>query len=70
MTKIVDPNFEMELAAMVDRYGLSAVLNELANICNGKADHIATNWQDAPSAKFWERDARVIAAAEAKVTKE
>ncbi len=69
MAKFADPNFEMELEALVDRHGLSAVLNELANICAAKAEHIATNWQDASLAKAWDKDSRTVAAAEAKVTK-
>ena len=67
--KIADPNFEMELEAMVDRHGVSAILNELANICAAKSEHIATNWQDASLAKLWDKDSRTLARAEERITK-
>ena len=41
------------LEALIDRHGLPAVLNAIAQICSDKAEHIAVNWQDATTAKVW-----------------
>jgi len=41
------------LEAQVDTCGLSSVLMALSEICGEKAEHIATNWQDAKTAKVW-----------------
>jgi hypothetical protein len=48
------------LETMIDRHGLPVVLIWLAEICNDKAEHITTNWQDTTTAKTWERNARVL----------
>ena len=53
----LDRHAEDTLEAMVDRFGLQAVINSLACICSGKADHIAHNWQDQRSARHWEKAA-------------
>ena len=42
-----------DLEMLVDRCGLSSVLMALSEICGSKAEHIATNWQDASLAKDW-----------------
>ena len=49
------------LEALIDAHGLSLVMAELAEICHGKAEHLATNWQDTRTAKLWSRDAERIA---------
>ena len=41
------------LEALIDRYGLSAGLSAIAEICDLKAEHIAVNWQDCHLAKSW-----------------
>ena len=51
------------LESLVDLHGLQAVLAELETICDQKAEHIATNWQDYALAKSWCRTARRIGAA-------
>ena len=66
---MIDPNFEMELEAMVDRHGLSAILNQLANICGEKADHIRSSYDDKALAKCWDRDGKLLAKVEGRVTK-
>jgi hypothetical protein len=53
----LDRQAEDALEAMIDKHGLQNVLNGLACICSGKADHIEHNWQDKRSAKHWERAA-------------
>lgn len=45
------------LEAMIDKIGLNAVVETLAEVCSAKADHIRTNWQDEPLAKGWDRRA-------------
>ena len=35
----------LELEGMVDRVGIRNVLYALAKICDGKAEHVASMWQ-------------------------
>jgi hypothetical protein len=48
---------EAILEGFIDTFGLQNVLNGLACICSGKADHIESNWQDHGLAKRWEKAA-------------
>ena len=41
------------LEALIDKYGLLAVMESLADICDSKAEHVAVNWQDCGLAKAW-----------------
>lgn len=41
------------LEALVDKYSIETVIEALSQICSAKAEHIATNWQDAHLAKRW-----------------
>lgn len=43
------------LEGMVDRWTLTAVLEELAAVCGDKAEHLRANWQDKESARVWDR---------------
>jgi hypothetical protein len=43
-----------DLEAMVDKHGLAYVTELLSEICDAKADHLASNWQDEVAAKEWE----------------
>jgi hypothetical protein len=45
----------LELEAMVDRVGIRNVLYALAKICDGKAEHVASMWQDVATAQVWNR---------------
>lgn len=56
-----------QLEAMIDRSSLKDVLEMLAEICGEKAEHIRSNWQDEPMARFWEADARKVARVAEKV---
>ncbi len=49
-----------DLERMIDRQGLAAVCDMLAQICHEKADHIASNWQDRALAREWTVCARAI----------
>lgn len=42
-----------DLEAMIDLYGLNAVLQSIREICYAKANHIAVEWQDVGLAKAW-----------------
>jgi hypothetical protein len=55
------------LEALIDTHGLAAIVNSIADICHGKADHLRTNWQDAVAAKSWERDATKLGKVETKL---
>jgi hypothetical protein len=48
------------LEQSVDAFGLRNVLAELQGVCNLKAEHLRSNWQDGPSAKEWEYVARTL----------
>jgi hypothetical protein len=56
MSKITDDDFA-DLEQLIDKIGLSEVLQLLADVCYAKADHIETNWQDYRLAKLWEKAA-------------
>lgn len=47
-----------QLEAFVDGHGLTTVCEMLAEICEDKAEHLRVNWQDEPTARMWERDAK------------
>jgi hypothetical protein len=42
---------------VIDRLGLNDTIQGIAEICRGKAEHLRTNWQDATSARLWDRAA-------------
>jgi hypothetical protein len=42
-----------DLEALIDSRGIDQVLMAVSEICGHKAEHIATNWQDASLAKRW-----------------
>ena len=46
-----------EIETHVNRLGLIRFLDELATICDEKADHLRTNRQDKASAKRYDRAA-------------
>ena len=51
--RVLNEQEKLELETLVDRCGLSFVLMELSEICGGKSQHLAENWQDASAAKDW-----------------
>jgi len=44
-----------QLESIVDEHGLAQTIEMLAEICNLKADHIRSNWQDESLACLWGR---------------
>jgi hypothetical protein len=49
-----------KIEEIVDVLGLSVMLANLGGVCAEKADHLRCNWQDARSAKVWDRAGRMI----------
>ena len=43
----------LALEALVDCTSVRAVLECLAECCEAKSSHLATNWQDEDAAKLW-----------------
>jgi hypothetical protein len=41
------------LEQLIDICGLSSVVMALSDICDEKAEHIRSNWQDKPLARQW-----------------
>ena len=39
----------------VDKFGIEDVLDALAEICLGKAEHLYTNWQDREAGNHWNK---------------
>jgi hypothetical protein len=52
---------EMALEQILDQSRLTDVLNALAAICHGKAEHLRANWQDAGAGRAWDRAADRLA---------
>lgn len=46
------------LEDLIDRYNLSSVILEIANISAEKAEHVRSNWQDEGLARAWDKAAR------------
>lgn len=55
------------LEALIDKYGMSQLLFGLAQVCQEKADHVETNWQDKTTARAWHSDAVAVENLAAKV---
>ena len=49
-----------ELEAMIDKHGLLHIVTGLSLICDEKAIHIQTNWQDKSLAKEWGKAATLL----------
>ena len=51
---------ERTLEELIDEESLRNVLDGLEAICHGKAEHLASNWQDANTAKLWEKAGKLM----------
>lgn len=49
-----------QIEGMVDRHGLSDVLEGIMEICSEKADHLRSNWQDESTARVWDAMAKIV----------
>ena len=59
MQDLNEPNADA-IEVMIDRFGLEAVLETVADIARDKSDHIESNWQDHNLARSWNRIANRI----------
>jgi len=48
------------LEGLVDTYSLPRVLEALAEVCNDKASHLRSAWQDENAAKRWDGAAKYL----------
>lgn len=48
------------LESILDQFTMTTLIDMLAEIASGKAEHIRSAWQDEPLARQWERLARVL----------
>jgi hypothetical protein len=44
----------------IDRFSLTVLLDTIEEVCDGRALHLASDWQDVRSAKVWSQAARRI----------
>jgi hypothetical protein len=49
-----------QLEHLIDQNSLQCVLNTLADVCNEKAEHLQSNWQDTFTANLWTSRANAI----------
>jgi hypothetical protein len=49
-----------ELEPILDSSKLELVIRALAEICQAKAEHVRSNWQDESLAAFWEGAAKKL----------
>ncbi len=57
---MLTPEQKLLLETLIDSSSLADVLETLAEIADGKAQHIAENWQDRSLAAQWNRAASRI----------
>ena len=59
----------LTLEALVDRHGLTRVLDALAIVASSKAALIRAHWRDAELARAWDRACAIVAIAAARTEK-
>ena len=52
---MLTPDQKRQLEDMVDKDDLKSVLEALSEICDLKAEHLVSNWQDPNTARLWNR---------------
>ena len=57
------------LERLVDTNDIYTVVYTLSRICGEKADHLRANWQDRVTAKEWDKAAKSLDTAAAKIFK-
>ena len=58
-----------QLEQIVDRVGLKMTIEALAIICDLKADHIISAWQDPNTAAAWQHNTKVLDATAQRIKK-
>jgi hypothetical protein len=56
-----------EIEALLDRHPIDELVAALAEVCDHKADHVMSNWQDKHLAKLWQRNAIALNQVQAKL---
>ena len=51
----IHPDDLATLEALIDRAGLSRVIEAMARICSDKGEHLRSNWQDEHGGKLWDK---------------
>ena len=46
---------EVSLEELVDQSDIDQVIRALATVCHMKAQHVAENWQDSVTTRYWKR---------------
>lgn len=55
---VTEKEFKIKLEQVINYKGLSYVLNAITEICEGKSQHLAENWQDEKTlAQQWDKTA-------------
>ena len=49
-----------QIEKLIDERNVSQMLIVMAQVCNEKADHLRSNWQDEQAARTWERTAKKL----------
>ena len=57
---MLTPDQSRALEALIDADDLKSVLETIADICGGKAEHLRANWQDPVAGSNWDRAARAV----------
>ena len=55
------------LEALIDASSLAAVVDSLSAIAGAKAEHVASAWQDASTAKAWDKASAILQTAATRV---
>jgi|TARA_R110000824_G_scaffold11785_6_gene51750 hypothetical protein len=50
---MLNEQHQQQIELLVDRHSVTEVIAALVEVCQAKADHINTNWQDTLSAAHW-----------------
>jgi hypothetical protein len=65
-----EPEFtklQNEVEALIDRHSIQELVAALAKVCDHKANHAMSNWQDKHLAKLWQRNAIALNQVQAKL---
>lgn len=68
MTNTMNPEkLQYELEELIDKVDLLHVLAAISDICQVKAEHLQSNWQDEYASKLWAKSSKLIDAAISKL---
>ena len=51
---------ETHIESLMDAHTAQRVLNAIVSVCQDKAEHVRSNWQDEPLSSEWLRAARAV----------